>query len=164
MKSTWIIPLTLIVCAMTVLYVVFVQTLSVQTVVIGIIVSAFVLFLSQSFFLKTSIFTLTMPSLYCFLFYGYLICQIFKGSHSSLIGIFDKSTNVQLIRYQTVLKSDALKCMLANAITLTPGTVTADIKGDTLEVLKLCRASEHDPAASLKKMEVLLVRMERNKR
>lgn len=163
MKSAWIIPLTLIVCAMTVLYVVFVQTLSVQTVVIGVIVSAFVLFLSQSFFLKTSIFALTMPSLYCFLFFGYLFCQIFKGSLDSLLSIFDKATNMRFISYQTCLKSDALKCMLANAITLTPGTVTADIKGDTLDVLKLCRASEHDPAASIKKMEVLLARMERKK-
>lgn len=163
MKSAWIIPLAFIVCAMTFLYVVFVQTLSMQTVVIGIIISAFVLFLSQSFFLKTSIFALTMPSLYCFLFFAYLLSQIFKGSLASLIGIFEKTTNVRLIRYQTHLKSDALKCMLANAITLTPGTVTADIKGDVLEVLKLCRASEHDSAASIKKMEVLLARMERKK-
>lgn len=163
MKSAWIIPLILIVCVMTAIYVVLTQQLSVQTAAIGIIISAFALFLAQSLFFKTSIFSLTLPNLYLFVFFGYVLCQIFKGSLASLTYIFDKTTDARLIRYQTDLKSDGLKCMLANAITLTPGTVTADIKGDILEVLKLCKAREPDPLVSLKRMENLLKRMERTK-
>ncbi|MEO0416419.1 MAG: Na+/H+ antiporter subunit E [Verrucomicrobiota bacterium] len=41
------------------------------------------------------------------------------------------SLQPQIIRYETQLKSDFEKFLLANSITLTPGTVTMKILGDT---------------------------------
>ena len=38
--------------------------------------------------------------------------------------------NPQLIRFKVNLKSDISKVTFANSITLTPGTITADIVGD----------------------------------
>jgi len=51
--------------------------------------------------------------------------------------------------------------MLASAITLTPGTVTADIKGDVLEVLKLGKAGGKSDNDAIEKLERLLKRMDR---
>jgi len=40
----------------------------------------------------------------------------------------------QIVRYQTELKTDFEKFLLANSITLTPGTVTIKILGDTFYI------------------------------
>ncbi|NQZ71216.1 MAG: Na+/H+ antiporter subunit E [Lentisphaeria bacterium] len=40
----------------------------------------------------------------------------------------------KVIAFETTLKSDFARYVLANAITLTPGTVTVDIDGDTFHV------------------------------
>jgi len=40
----------------------------------------------------------------------------------------------QIVRYKTALKSDFEKFLLANSITLTPGTVTIKILGDTFYI------------------------------
>ncbi len=163
MKRLWIVSLILILCMMTAIYVVLTEQLSLQTAVIGFIGSAFALFLALSFFLKTSIRSLRLPKPYFIAFVACLIAEIFKGSFMTLLSIFDSTTDVRFIQYKTTLKNDTSKCILANAITLTPGTVTADIKGDVLEVLKLCTAREHAPAAALCKMENMLKRAERTK-
>jgi multicomponent Na+:H+ antiporter subunit E len=42
--------------------------------------------------------------------------------------------NPGLVKIKTNLKSDIAKTLLANSITLTPGTMTVDIKGDVLYI------------------------------
>lgn len=42
-----------------------------------------------------------------------------------------KALSPQIIRYETNLKSDFEKFLLANSITLTPGTITMKILGNT---------------------------------
>lgn len=40
----------------------------------------------------------------------------------------------QIFEYKTALKTDKYRTVLANAITLTPGTITLDIEGDSLTI------------------------------
>jgi multicomponent Na+:H+ antiporter subunit E len=47
----------------------------------------------------------------------------------------------QIVRYRTPLKSDFEKFLLANSITLTPGTVTIKILGDTFYIHAIDDAS-----------------------
>ncbi|MCP5064103.1 MAG: hypothetical protein GY936_16810 [Ignavibacteriae bacterium] len=42
--------------------------------------------------------------------------------------------NPGIVKYSTKLKSDIAKVVLANSITLTPGTLTVDIVGDALHI------------------------------
>ena len=42
--------------------------------------------------------------------------------------------NPGIVEFKTSLKSNALKFILANSITLTPGTLTVDVKGDSFFV------------------------------
>lgn len=46
----------------------------------------------------------------------------------------------QLVLFNAGLKSDAARVLLANSITLTPGTMTVDLKGDELWVHSLDRS------------------------
>ena len=64
-----------------------------------------------------------------------------------------------LVRMRTGLKSEAARVALANSITLTPGTLTVELRGDSLLVHALDRKMAEGLSDSL--FERLLLRMER---
>jgi len=117
MKRAWAAPVILIICSLTSIYVALTEGMSVQTVAIGFVVSAIALFLAHRFFLNIDFLSFAVPSPYFFVFIAYLVYSVFKGGIYSLLCIFNRGTDVMLVKYQTSLKSDILKCMLANAIT-----------------------------------------------
>jgi multicomponent Na+:H+ antiporter subunit E len=49
-----------------------------------------------------------------------------------------------VFRIKTSLKSDVLKTLYCNSITLTPGTLTIDIQGDEILVHGLTDATRND--------------------
>jgi multicomponent Na+:H+ antiporter subunit E len=100
-------------------------------------------------------------SVYYFAFIGYLIGQIFKSAVRSFGYVFSKDVRVSLVKYPTALKRDSLQAMLANAISLTPGTVTADIRDDTLEVMMLVRNGQEEDTRSFERMERILKHLDR---
>jgi len=128
---------------------------------IGLGISILALLLTNRIFLATRYQKAFTMNGHYFVYIGYLLWVILKSAAVSLVCIFSRGVVVNLIPYQTQLQDENLKSMLANAITLTPGTVTADIKGDTIEVMKLCRRCKLDQAEGFAKIEKLLARMER---
>ena len=50
-----------------------------------------------------------------------------------------------IVKVKTTLKSDFARTLLANSITMTPGTITVDIIGDEMYIHWICIRSE-DPA------------------
>jgi multicomponent Na+:H+ antiporter subunit E len=52
--------------------------------------------------------------------------------------------NPQLIKFKVNLKSDISKVTFGNSITLTPGTITADIQGDEFHVHALSQPVADD--------------------
>jgi multicomponent Na+:H+ antiporter subunit E len=52
--------------------------------------------------------------------------------------------NPQLIKFKVNLKSDISKVTFGNSITLTPGTITADIQGDEFHVHGLSQSVVDD--------------------
>jgi len=60
----------------------------------------------------------------------------------------------QLIKHKTILKTDDAKVIFANSITLTPGTITADISGDTLTVHELDDQSSSDIRSGAMEKEI----------
>ena len=71
--------------------------------------------------------------------------------------------NPGIVEFKTELKSDFLKFILANSITLTPGTLTMDVRGDSFFVHWIdVKGSSSDEyrAAICGKMESLLKKIE----
>lgn len=62
-----------------------------------------------------------------------LIWEIVKADITMLrFIVLDKYENEpELVSFKTALKDESCKVMLANSITLTPGTITVDVSGDT---------------------------------
>ena len=161
-KLTAIIINMVIICAYTTVYVALTEKLTLVNVLVGLAISIAALLLTRKILLGSHYKdSFTMNGHYI-VYVIYLLFVILKSSVFSLAYIFTKDVGINLIEYKSSLKDENLRIMLANAITLTPGTVTADIKGDTIEVMKLCKLCKLDQTGGFVKMERILKRMERN--
>ena len=63
-----------------------------------------------------------------------LISEIIVANIQVAIIVLSKEMPIgpEVVEYKTKIKSDLLKTILANSITLTPGTMSVDIKEDTM--------------------------------
>jgi multicomponent Na+:H+ antiporter subunit E len=84
---------------------------------------------------------------------GWLLVEIVKANIAVIGRIVGPRHAIDpvLVTVKTTAKTDLGKALFANSITLTPGTVTADIDGDTLRVHALVR--ENSPASSFADMD-----------
>lgn len=66
-----------------------------------------------------------------------LLVQIYKSGFFAVFKILRGKGSVDVGEFETTLRDETRICLLANAITLTPGTVTVDKQGGKLTVLHL---------------------------
>ena len=77
------------------------------------------------------------PFVRFFVFVVVLIIQIYKSGFAAIGKILRGKLNTSVISISTDIQDDLIISFLANAITLTPGTVTIDKEGNNLKVLWL---------------------------
>lgn len=67
---------------------------------------------------------------------GILVVEIVKANVTAMRLLFSEKEQIEpvLVRFKTTLKSKMAKVLLANSITLTPGTITVSLEGDELLV------------------------------
>lgn len=67
---------------------------------------------------------------------GILVWEIVKANVATIKMILSPRVIVEpvIVRFHSHLKTDLAKVILANSITLTPGTITVSIEGDEFEV------------------------------
>lgn len=89
-----------------------------------------------------------------------LIAEIIKANIVVAMIILSPSIDVapEIVKKETTLRSPLLRTILANAITLTPGTMTVDLKGDTLMIH--CLNNEYAKSVEFIELEQILVEME----
>lgn len=76
-----------------------------------------------------------LPRFEFFLFYIFvLLWEIYVSSFSVVYKIITMKINPGIVKIRTRLKSKFAQALLANSITLTPGTVTIDLQKDYLYV------------------------------
>ncbi len=76
-----------------------------------------------------------VPRIHLFLvFVLVLLFRMYVASFRVLWYIIRGRTNPRIVHFRTRLKSDTARVMLANAITMTPGTITIDLDEDHLVV------------------------------
>lgn len=89
-----------------------------------------------------------------------LIKEIVIASFQVAKIVLSKELNISpsIVRFKSRLKGDLLKTILANSITLTPGTITIEINGDEFTVH--CISSEQIEDVIDSKFEELLLKIE----
>ena len=150
-----------IVCVYTAVYVALTEKFTLTNVLIGLAISIIAMLVTRKVLLTTKYSDAFTINGYYVVYVFYLFFIILKSAIFSLSYIFTKDIGINLIQFKSSLKDENLRIMLANSITLTPGTVTADIKGDTIEVMKLCKLCKLDQTVGFVKIEKLLKRMEK---
>ena len=119
------------------LWVLLVGTLNTQELLAGVLVSALVTLLFGSRFgiLTGFRFSLLAP-LYMLTYLGHFMVALVRANLDLAIRVISPSLpiNPAMVEVRTSLKSPLGKLLLANTITLTPGTLTVDVIDDTLLV------------------------------
>ena len=116
-----------------IIWVVLTGSLEVADIVIGIIISGSISFLYLTLFEHKERFEFINP--FWLLIYLFILIKNIIKSNIYLTKILArKELNLTpaIVAVPTKLKSDWKKLLLANSITLTPGTLTLDIKDDML--------------------------------
>ena len=125
------------------LWIIFNGQLTLETAAFGGVFSLAVFlfmikFMDYSITIEKNIYRLS-PRLAAYL--GLLIVEIIKSSLNLLPYVFGKKTpNPLLLKFHTPLKTDFCKILLANSVTLTPGTITENVKEDMFRVHCLDRS------------------------
>ncbi|MCD6407239.1 Na+/H+ antiporter subunit E, partial [Candidatus Aerophobetes bacterium] len=89
-----------------------------------------------------------LPQIYLiFIYLGVLIFKIYLASFKMIFAIITGNINPGIVHFRTRLRSELARVILANSITLTPGTLTLDLKEDHLVVHWLNAQTTHSKYA-----------------
>jgi multicomponent Na+:H+ antiporter subunit E len=136
--------------ALTLVWVLLSERLSVFVVVTGIAASILCLSFSRRYLPFKEITNVRFKKLVTYPFY--LIGQVYLSGFY-VIRIIITGARVDMAEFKTDISNEFLRVILANSITLTPGSILLDLKGDTLTALWLRKKS--DPAGHENVGEIL---------
>lgn len=124
----------------------------------AIFCSAFTVFLTRKAFVSSGNKPMKLPSIWRIAwFVGILLREIFKAAYTHVLRILSGDDKVKIFRIHLDLTDEFSVAMIANAITLTPGTITLGMDGNKLIVVGY--AKNRDEVKALK--ETVLVEFQK---
>lgn len=149
---------------LTVTWIILSESITVMTVIYGIIISAGCLYASNRLLPAQKIKNVKIFRLSIYLFY--LIGRIYFSSFKVIKLIFS-DPEVDIVKVKTQISNKFLRTLLANSISLPPGTISLDLKDDTITVLRLkdktdeLLDSETNSGLIMGKFEKMLLKMQK---
>lgn len=114
------------------------ETIDIQSILFAVISIIIILFISEKFFMETSFYEAYPFNIFKLtLFFCVLIYEIYLAGFSTIIRIITGQINPGIIEISTDLPHEFQRSILANSITLTPGTVTVNLNRQNIRVLWL---------------------------
>ncbi len=120
-----------------VVWLAFTSSLALQEVVVGLITSGLIALFASRFFDCCPVSLLSPVKLFWSVVYLIIfLIELVKANFDVARRILSPSLpiNPGIVKLKTSLKSDYAKMVLTNSITLTPGTLSVDMIGDTLYI------------------------------
>jgi len=112
-------------------------TIELQEVIVGLIVSAVISIVFKKYY-NIRFNAKFIPGLlkFVFIYIPVFIWEMLKANIDVASRVVETKTDIKpgFVKIKTTLKGDVAKLTLANSITLTPGTITVDMKDDDLYV------------------------------
>ncbi len=125
-------------------------SLSIESVVIGAVIAALVALTLSTNLSYLSGYRFTAASLVATVLYvGYFLFELIKANLAMATLVLKPSLPVRpaIVRVRTRLKNPIARLLLANSITLTPGTLSVEMKGEWLYIhWVVAEATEVDAA------------------
>ena len=131
-------------------WVLFTGTLDAYALGLGVLLSALVAVVTYGLFIEEAEAGrhALLPRLgFAAIFLLVLLGQIYIASFRVAALVFSGSIRPRMVHFRTRLRSDIARVALANAITLTPGTLTVDLDQDHLVVHWLDASTTHSRRA-----------------
>jgi len=119
-------------------------------IIAGVVVSILVVALMGNIFIRKAVRILNPVRIFWMIVYiPYLFWYILLANFDVAYRVINPTMPIRpgIVRFKTKLKTDMGKTMLANSITLTPGTLTVDIIGDEFFVHWINIKYDNDPEA-----------------
>jgi len=127
-------------------WILFTGTFAPFSLFLGGIFSVGVAFFTYSIFIEKEevAWRVLLPRIYfLFIYFGVLVFKIYLASFKMTLAIITGNINPRIVHFRTRLKSELARVILANSITLTPGTLTLDLDEDHLVVHWLNAKTTH---------------------
>ena len=125
-------------------------TLAFDVLITGIVISAAIALAFASFARVYSVVRWSPKVIFYYLMYlGVFLLELTRANLNVMRLVFSPHIEIEpgIVEIQTELKSPIGRLALANSITLTPGTLVVDIKGDSL-FIHWINVSATDPVAA----------------
>ena len=123
-----------IILALTFVWIILVESLSLIAIVTGVAISVVCVFFGKKFLPLEKIKGVNFNKLTTYPFF--LLAQIFSSSiYVSKIILFGAKTDI--LEVKTNLENDSLRIMLADSVTLTPGSLLLELKDEKMTILWL---------------------------
>ena len=125
-------------------------SLALDTIITGVVVSAIIALAFSTFSRVYSVIRWSPVVIYNYLQYlGVFFIELVKANLNVMVLVFSPRINIRpgIVEIKTQLKSPIGRLALANSITLTPGTLVVDIRGDSL-FIHWINISATDPVAA----------------
>ena len=124
----------IIVLALTFVWIILVESLSLIAIVTGVVISIVCVFFGKKFLPLEKIKGVNFNKLATYPFF--LLGQIFSSSiYVSRIILFGAKTDI--VEVETNLENDSLRIMLADSVTLTPGSLLLELNDERMTILWL---------------------------
>ena len=140
------------VAAMTVIWIILVESFAPIFLISGVIVSIVSLYFSKKCVPLKEIENVAFSKLVFFPFY--LIGQVYLSS-IYVMKIILVGERVDIVEIKTTLKDESLRSLLADTITLIPGAVSLDVSDDKITIAWLRKKTDPDPELIENKDEIL---------
>jgi multicomponent Na+:H+ antiporter subunit E len=130
------------------------NTLETGSVVAGVVITATIALAFATYSRVYSVVRWSPRVIYYYLLYfGVFIQELVKANLNVMWVVFSPHINIKpgIVEIKTELKSPMGRLALANSITLTPGTLVVDIRGDSL-FIHWINVTATDPVAATKEI------------
>ena len=130
------------------------NTLASDTVITGVIITAAISMAFAAFARVYSVVRWSPRVIYYYLLYfGVFIQELVKANLNVMLLVFRRRIDIKpgIVQIRTELKSPMGRLALANSITLTPGTLVVDMRGDSL-FIHWINVTATDPVAATKEI------------
>ena len=134
-----------LVALLTLVWVVLNERFDWMTLLVGVVIGSGSIVVTNRLVLKQSYRTVYhLRPWKAFIYLLRLFYEIYAAGFLAVFRMLTRDTHIGVVDIRTDLTDEFAICLLANSITLTPGTVTLDRDGQNLKVIWL-NASTRDP-------------------
>ena len=149
---------------LTVIWVILFESFTIPVIATGLVFSTGCVFIGNRLLPLPKIANIKYSGLIIYLFY--LIAQVYLSAFNT-VKLVLTGLDVDIIKVKTKISNSFLRIILANSITLTPGSVSLELEDDTITLLWLKGKKETREDAGKKgelikdKLERILLKMEK---